>query len=203
MNLSSDLLDAIKNQTYNLKPVKVIQKKRRQSSPPEDFNIAKILARRIAMGYGNIEEDNKSIKSVDSNNSVRSIMSWGNIKRTGSIISSGSIKRAESIISSERIKRTESIMSSGSIKRTGSIISSGCIKSTESIMSSGSIKSTGSPMRSESTKRGVPIQNIVNNDGSNSIVQNINTGSIKSYGSFKSSGINKDTAGHKRSGSIR
>ena len=85
MNLSSDLLDAIKNQTYHLKPVKM-QKKRRQSSPPEDFNIAKILARRISMGYGDIEEDNKSVKSVDSNNSVRSIISSGSIKRTESML---------------------------------------------------------------------------------------------------------------------
>jgi hypothetical protein len=153
MNLSSDLLDAIKNQTYHLKPVKMIQKQRRQSSPPDDFNIAKILARRIAMGYGNIEEDNKSVKSIDSNNSVRSF------------ISSGSIKRSESILSS------------------------------------GSIKSTGSTMSSKSIKRVVSIQNSVNSDGCDTTVQDINTGSIKSYGSFKSSGSNKES--HKMSGSIR
>ena len=140
MNLSSDLLDAIKNQTYNLKPVKVIQKKRRQSSPPEDFNIAKILARRIAMGYGNIEEDNKSIKSVDSNNSVRSIMSWGNIKRTESIMRSESIKSTRSAISSESIKRVLSIQN-GNI---GSIKSYGSLKSTESTKDNGSVKRSDS-----------------------------------------------------------
>ena len=50
MNLSSDLLDAIKNQTYRLKPVKMIQKKRRQSSPPEDFSIAKSLQGELPWG---------------------------------------------------------------------------------------------------------------------------------------------------------
>ena len=52
MNLSVDLLAAIKNQTYSLRPVKFNKKKRRQSSRAEDYNIAQILARRIAMGYG-------------------------------------------------------------------------------------------------------------------------------------------------------
>ena len=52
MNLSVDLLAAIKNQTYSLRPVKIPKQKRRQSSPAEDYNIAQILARRIAMGYG-------------------------------------------------------------------------------------------------------------------------------------------------------
>ena len=140
MNLSSDLLDAIKNQTYHLKPVKMIQKKRRQSSPPEDFNIAKILARRISMGYGNIEEDNKSIKSVDSNNSVRSIMSWGNIKRTESILSSGNIKSTGSAMSSESIKRVVTIQNIN----TGSIKSYGSLKSTESNKENGSLKRSGS-----------------------------------------------------------
>ena len=146
MNLSSDLLDAIKNQTYHLKPVKMIRKKRRQSSPPEDFNIAKILARRIAMGYGNIEEDNKSIKSVDSNNSVQSIMSWGNIKMTESI-RSGSIKWIES-------------MSSGSIKSTGSAMSSGSIKRVVTIqdINTGSIKSYGSLKSKESNKENVSVK---------------------------------------------
>jgi hypothetical protein len=130
MNLSSDLLDAIKNQTYHLKPVKMIQKKRRQSSPPEDFNIAKILARRIAMGYGNIEEDNRSIKSVESNNSVQSNLCSGSIKRTESIMSSGSIKSNGSAMSSESIKNinTGSIKSYGSLKSTGSMKDKGRYK---------------------------------------------------------------------------
>ena len=142
MNLSSDLLDAIKNKTYHLKPVKMIQKKRRQNSPPEDFNIAKILARRIAMGYGNIEEDNKSIKSVDSNNSVMSIMSWGNIKRTGSIMSSGSIKSTESDMSIGRIKRVVTIQN----------LKTGSIKSYESLKSTGSNKENGSHTRNGSMR---------------------------------------------------
>ena len=79
MNLNTDVLDAIKNKTYKLRPVKT-QKKRRQSSPPVDFNIAKILARRIAMGYGGMEEDNKSIKSISSIKSVGSIKSYESIK---------------------------------------------------------------------------------------------------------------------------
>ena len=81
MNLNTDVLDAIKNKTYHLKPVKRNQKKRRQSSPPEDFNIAQILARRIAMGYGGIEEDNKSLDSIKSNGSIRRV---GSIKSVGS-----------------------------------------------------------------------------------------------------------------------
>jgi hypothetical protein len=110
MNLSSDLLYAIKNQTYHLKPVKMMEKKRRKSSPPEDFNIAKILARRIAMGYGNIEEDNKS---VDNNNSIRRITSSGSIKRSESIMSSNSIKSTGGAMSSESSKSVVPIQSSG------------------------------------------------------------------------------------------
>ena len=89
MNLSTDVLDAIRNKTYQLRPVKT-QKKRRQSSPPVDFNIAQILARRIAMGYGGMEEDNQSIKSISSIKSFESVKSISSIK---------SIKSNKSVLS--------------------------------------------------------------------------------------------------------
>ena len=89
MNLSVDLLAAIKNQTYSLRPVKISKKKRRQSSPAEDYNIAQILARRIAMGYGGTEEDNISVKSDDSCGSCGSINSHRSVE---SIKSVGSTK---------------------------------------------------------------------------------------------------------------
>ena len=92
MNLSADLLDAIKNRTYRLRPVRITEKKRRQSSPAEDYNIAQILARRIAMGYGEPEEDSRSVKSVDSCDSCGSINRFGSIKSVRSIKSVGSME---------------------------------------------------------------------------------------------------------------
>ena len=85
------------------------------------------------MGYGNIEEDNKSVKSVDSNNSVRSIISSGSIRSTGSAVSRESIKMVVSVQNSviteqnintggtKSLTSTESNKENGSVKRSGSM----------------------------------------------------------------------------------
>ena len=60
MFLSDSVLDAIKNKAYSLKPLKREDKKKNTKSK-EDLGIAQILARRMAMGYADIweEEDAK------------------------------------------------------------------------------------------------------------------------------------------------
>ena len=65
MELSVAVLDAIKNKTYNLKPVKKPEVKRKARKENHDYNIGEILARRLAMGYG-LEEDARSIRSIRS-----------------------------------------------------------------------------------------------------------------------------------------
>ena len=54
MSLSVAILDAIKNIAYHLRPVKKVDVNKKQK-PKDDFRIGDILARRMAMGYG--EED--------------------------------------------------------------------------------------------------------------------------------------------------
>ena len=74
MKLNNDTLDAIKNRTYQLRPVRKnsVQKKRRLSESAWDVrnvgmgDIAQILSRRISMGYSTIEEDTVSVKSFNS-----------------------------------------------------------------------------------------------------------------------------------------
>ena len=68
--LNTETLDAIKNKSYQLRPVRknLPAKKRNLSGSDSDGeqNIGQILARRISMGYNNFEEDNISIKSYTS-----------------------------------------------------------------------------------------------------------------------------------------
>ena len=68
--LNTETLDAIKNKSYQLRPVRknLPAKKRNLSGSDSDGeqNIGQILARRISMGYNNFEEDNISIKSFNS-----------------------------------------------------------------------------------------------------------------------------------------
>ena len=118
MSLSADVLDAIRNQTYRLRPVRITEKARRQSSPPEDFNIAQILARRVAMGY---DTDNVSVKSAGSDHSEGSVNSVGSVKSCGSVKSVGSTKRIGSIRSIGSIKSIWSVKSAGSTKSIGSV----------------------------------------------------------------------------------
>ena len=54
MSLSMAVLDAIKNKAYRLRPVEKKDVNKKQK-PKEDFGIGEILARRMAMRYG--EED--------------------------------------------------------------------------------------------------------------------------------------------------
>ena len=67
MTLSGAVLDAIKNKAYSLRPLEK-EDAREKTKSKEDLGIAQILARRMAMGYGNIwdEEGDKdsSIISV-------------------------------------------------------------------------------------------------------------------------------------------
>ena len=63
MDLSGAVMDAIKNKTYNLKPVEKSNVKRKVHRDNQDYNIGEILARRLAMGYG-MEEDASSVRSV-------------------------------------------------------------------------------------------------------------------------------------------
>ena len=68
--LNTETLDAIKNKSYQLRPVRknLPAKKRNFSGSDSDGeqNIGQILARRISMGYSTFEEDNISIKSYNS-----------------------------------------------------------------------------------------------------------------------------------------
>jgi len=65
--LNNETLEAIKNKSYQLRPVRknLPAKKRNCSGSDSDGeqNIGLILARRMSMGYNNFEEDNISIKS--------------------------------------------------------------------------------------------------------------------------------------------
>ena len=63
MDLSGAVMDAIKNKTYNLKPVEKPAVKRKVRRANQDYNIGEILARRIAMGYG-MDEDTLSARSI-------------------------------------------------------------------------------------------------------------------------------------------
>jgi hypothetical protein len=63
MDLSGAVMDAIKNKTYNLKPVEKPAVKRKVRRANQDYNIGEILARRIAMGYG-VDEDTQSARSI-------------------------------------------------------------------------------------------------------------------------------------------
>ena len=63
MDLSGAVMDAIKNKTYNLKPVEKPAVKRKVRRANQDYNIGEILARRIAMGYG-MDEDTRSARSI-------------------------------------------------------------------------------------------------------------------------------------------
>ena len=62
MDLSGAVMDAIKNKTYNLKPVEKSTVKRKVCRDNQDYNIGEILRRRLAMGYG-MEEDASSVGS--------------------------------------------------------------------------------------------------------------------------------------------
>ena len=63
MDLSGAVMDAIKNKTYNLKPVEKSTVKKKVCRDNQDYNIGEILRRRLAMGYG-MEEDAGSVRSV-------------------------------------------------------------------------------------------------------------------------------------------
>ena len=65
MALSGAVLDAIKNRSYNLKPVDKVKVKRKARRDHPDYNIGEILARRLAMGYG-MEEETGSNRSASS-----------------------------------------------------------------------------------------------------------------------------------------
>lgn len=66
MSLNEDVLDAIKNRTYVLRPV--TRKGRERRVTEDDLAIGQILKRRMAMGYV-MEEDTMSISSIVSGNS--------------------------------------------------------------------------------------------------------------------------------------
>merc|ERR1712083_531158 len=82
--LNNETLEAIKNKSYQLRPVRVNgpAKNRNFSGGGSDGeqNIGQILARRISMGYSTLEEDNISIKSYNSIRSGGSVESydWAN-----------------------------------------------------------------------------------------------------------------------------
>ena len=63
MDLSGAVMDAIKNKTYNLKPVEKSNVRKKVHRDNQDYNIGEILARRLAMGYG-MEEDASSVRSI-------------------------------------------------------------------------------------------------------------------------------------------
>ena len=63
LELSGAVMDAIKNKTYNLKPVEKPAVKRKVRRENKDYNIGEILARRMAMGYG-MDEDTRSARSI-------------------------------------------------------------------------------------------------------------------------------------------
>ena len=62
MTLSEAVLDAIKNKSYSLRPIER-EDRMKKSKPKEVFGIAQILARRMAMGFGDILEGEEVIDS--------------------------------------------------------------------------------------------------------------------------------------------
>ena len=65
MSLSVAVLEAIKNKAYRLKPVEKIDSNGK-NAPKDDLGIGEILARRMAMGYGqedSLDEEEKSFIS--------------------------------------------------------------------------------------------------------------------------------------------
>ena len=69
MSLSVAVLDAIKNKAYRLRPVEKIGSNKK-AKPNDDLGIGEILARRMAMGYG--EEDILEEEEVANENSFMS-----------------------------------------------------------------------------------------------------------------------------------
>ena len=69
MSLSVAVLDAIKNKAYRLRPVENIGSNKK-AKPNDDLGIGEILARRMAMGYG--EEDILEEEEVANENSFMS-----------------------------------------------------------------------------------------------------------------------------------
>ena len=66
LSLSVAVLDAIKNKAYRLRPVENIGSNKK-AKPNDDLGIGEILARRMAMGYG--EEDILEEEEVAKENS--------------------------------------------------------------------------------------------------------------------------------------
>ena len=69
MSLNTDILEAIKNKTYHLRPVQEepLESEMRSQSRTQslDMSLGHILARRVAMGYGlQGEEDARSVASL-------------------------------------------------------------------------------------------------------------------------------------------
>ena len=65
MTLSEAILDAIKNKSYSLRPLER-EDRMKKTKPKEVLGIAQILARRMAMGFGDIweEEEVKDKSSI-------------------------------------------------------------------------------------------------------------------------------------------
>jgi hypothetical protein len=62
MSLSVAVLDAIKSKAYHLRPVE--KKDIKKQRPKNDFGIGEILARRMAMGYGDDDEEDAIESSI-------------------------------------------------------------------------------------------------------------------------------------------
>ena len=62
MTLSKAVLDAIKNKSYSLRPIER-EDRMKKTKPKEVLGIAQILARRMAMGFGDILEGEEVIDS--------------------------------------------------------------------------------------------------------------------------------------------
>ena len=62
MTLSEAVLDAIKNKTYSLRPLKKEDARKKRNSN-QDLGISQILARRMAMGYKDIQEEEERKES--------------------------------------------------------------------------------------------------------------------------------------------
>ena len=69
MTLSVSVLDAIKNKAYSLRPLEK-EDAREKTKSKEDLGIAQILARRMAMGYADIWEEEEEVKE----NSINSVV---------------------------------------------------------------------------------------------------------------------------------
>ena len=62
MELSGEVLDAIRNKSYRLKPVsRSSSRQEKEKKKKGESSIGEILARRLAMGYM-MEEDRRSIR---------------------------------------------------------------------------------------------------------------------------------------------